>query len=217
MIPILIDTREQKTPALVDDYKVRHKLIAKELVFQVTTLPIGDLFGNNQLIEIKWGTDIYTSLISGHLEDQFKRMRLFAIDHPGIICHLILTNCGNYFIPFNVFKMVLSLCQKYGIWIHHRDNKEDGLDTAIALIRSPPPPLDLVLPVSNSKKDPFLIRVLSQIEGVSPEFAEFAIHEEWNNLDDIIQAGLKYWVLKTTQFYHKDMSSLVDKILEAIG
>jgi hypothetical protein len=217
MIPILIDTREQKTPALVDDYKVRHKLIAKELVFQVTTLPIGDLFGNNQLIEIKWGTDIYTSLISGHLEDQFKRMRLFAIDHPGIICHLILTNCGNYFIPFNVFKMVLSLCQKYGIWIHHRDNKEEGLDTAIAFIRSPPPPLDLVLPVSNNKKDPFLIRVLSQIEGVSVEFAEFAITENMHTLRDVVDTRNMVWWGAIKDFYKREMLSLYEKILEKIG
>jgi hypothetical protein len=114
-------------------------------------------------------------------------------------------------------KRVVSLAQQYGIWVHHRNTTAEALDCAISLIRHPPAPLDLQLPVRNTKKSPFLIRVLSQIDGVSVEFAEFAIRESDRVLIDIMDLGSQFWQQKTFEYYKREMSSLVDKILEALG
>lgn len=216
MITILVDIRENKTPALMDQYLHDHPLIAKDLLVLNNMMEIGDMAGNNQLFEIKWGQDLYSSLNSNHLKDQLLRMRAFA-EPKGIICHLVLADTDGYIITLKDYKRAVQIAQECGCWIHHKQSITAGIECIIHYIRNPPQPIVLNLPVSNTKKSPFLIRVLSQIDGVSPEFAEFAISEQWSTITDLYNAELSYWDGCIQMFYKKNMGSLLDKILKAIG
>jgi hypothetical protein len=217
MITILVDTREQKTPGLVDQYQHDHPQICKDLLFLSHQLEIGDLAGSNQIFEIKWGSDLYSSLNSNHLKDQLLRLREFC-DSKGFIGHLVLADTPQYPMSLTEYKRAVQLAQKCGIWIHHKNSLIEGLECMIHYIRHPLQPLLLNLPVSNTKKDPFPIRVLSQIDGVSPQMAEAILPEECHTLADLTKVVNQRWQ-ELIALYHKgrEMQSLTDRVIQKIG
>lgn len=219
MITVLVDTREQKTPAIIERFKMEHKIMAKDYEFIPHSLPIADFFGNNQLVEYKGGKDIHSSTYGPdhHLLNQIIRMSIWLEDHPGTRGHLVCADSPDYSMSRDTMKVVFGWCQDYGIRFHHRLSLDAGVLLVIHLIRDPPVALKRIVPLTDTKKSPFLIRVLSQIDGVSPEFAEFALWESDKTLQDIIDTATSDWRDKLQAFYHKDMGSLLDKILEAIG
>lgn len=217
MIPIIVDTREQKTPALVHQYKIDHPKITQELVFVNKCLNTGDFMGNQQLVEIKWGQDLVSSINSDRLENEFIKMKQFQLDHPATILHLMMCDDKKYQIDMKMLKRVVSLAQRYSIWVHHRESMSKGMDALIDIIHNPPPPIDLGIPVQRSKKDPFLIDVLSRIPYVSPQLAESIIPTSWQTIKDLFRFNEAEYQHAINEFYDRDMRAICQNIVKKLG
>jgi hypothetical protein len=155
---VIIDTSERKTNVLRDMWCEKHRMLAKQVIFIDKSLKclagdrheLCDLIGNNQLFQLKWGTDLYASLNQKeiesklnpnpnyHLNAQMIRMNNYMNLNEGLfVGHLFCADDHNFVMTLELFKRATSICQAAGIWIHHRNGLLHAFEAIMQLIIHP--------------------------------------------------------------------------------
>jgi hypothetical protein len=219
-LSIIIDSREQKTPRLMEYWTQSHPQLAKTVHYSVLTCKVGDVLSpeTKQLFSIKWGADLESSLNTGHLADECRRIREFCLE-SGWTSYLVLADTMEFHMNLILYDRAVQIAQEYGLWIKRRSSVAEGFELLMNLVQKPKKQIELNIPVVKSKKRADLVLGLSMlITGISIDFWEFALPEsdQCKSLKDILTIEKSYWNTQLSLFYKKNMQHMYQLICQKI-
>ncbi len=207
---ITVDTAEQKSPVLFEQWAECYPKKAKGIEVKVESLDYGDWAGNGKVIEFKYNNDLIDSLYSGRLEEE---LRYMLEQSPSWNRYLVV--CGE-FEP-SVYDHAVTLAQQYFTMIRRRSVGVDAVDLMVSLLGSPPVVCDISLPILDRKMERSLVGALCYaVKGLSMECSAEIVG--WRKtFEDLVEDLSAEKVQKVIfDFYGKEMQSLTDKVCKAI-
>jgi hypothetical protein len=211
---ITVDTSEDKSVRLIDEYflayKALHPFIAKKIEWKLESLDYGDFRSDYQLIEVKIAGDLESSLNSGHLQEQCRYM---LQQSPKMNRHLLVYDVTDPAVRQRAYEMATEYC----MFVHWADSPHQLIDKIITICRTPQYTINLDLPVKESGVETSLVSALCYaVKGLGRECAAEIVG--WRKtFEDLVEDLSAEKVQKTVfEFYGKEMQALTDKVCKAI-
>lgn len=222
MLEVRIDNQEKKTPkhieTLQQQWALKHPGKCKDFRFVYgVNLIWGDILCNDNIAEVKWGSDLESSLKNKKIQSEILGMK----EEFPFLNRWVITAPGINAITAETMAWLFPMLLETNTGLVYAQNPVLALDKYFEICRNGKPerlPINSDMVLEGVKKLPGLIKSLSCLfDGFSLEFAAHFVHPTWACLRDVIESvDYDYVLSKTSSYYKRNMNDLNKKILKAI-